>query len=51
MSGPGVELFPAPCLHADLAAASALAAPDQERAAAVIEVAFGESERFLDSEP
>src|SRR5215210_1349258 len=48
---PRVELFPAPCVHADLAAASALAAPNQEGAAALIEVAFGERERFLNAQP
>ena len=34
---PGVEFVPAPSVHADLAAAPALAAADQERAAALIE--------------
>jgi hypothetical protein len=27
---PGLELFPSPCVHADLPAAAALAAPDQQ---------------------
>ena len=27
---PGLELFPSPCVHADLATAPALAAPDQQ---------------------
>jgi hypothetical protein len=27
---PRLELFPSPCIHADLAAAAALAAPDQK---------------------
>jgi hypothetical protein len=47
----GLELFPSPCVHADLATAPALAAPDQQRATALIEIAFGESERFLDAQP
>ena len=34
----------------NLAAATALAAPDQERAAALIEVAFGKRERFVDAQ-
>jgi hypothetical protein len=45
------RVVPSPCVHADLAAAPALAAPDQERPAAVIEIAFGERERFLDAKP
>jgi hypothetical protein len=48
---PGPELFPAPCVHADLATAPALAAPDQERATALVEIAFGERERFLYAQP
>jgi hypothetical protein len=43
-------LFPAPRVHADLAAAPSLATPDEERPAALIEVAFRESERFLDAQ-
>jgi hypothetical protein len=35
-------------VHADLAAPAALAASDEQGAAAVIEVGFGEAERFLD---
>jgi hypothetical protein len=34
---------------ADLATASALAAPDQQRAHDLVEIAFGERERFLDA--
>jgi hypothetical protein len=45
------ELFPAPCVHTDLATAPALAATNQERATALIEIAFGKSERFLDAQP
>jgi hypothetical protein len=48
---PRLELLPAPCIHADLATAPALAASNQERATALIEIAFGESERFLDAQP
>jgi hypothetical protein len=44
-------LFPSPCVHPDLAAAPALAVSDEQRAAAVIEIAFGERERFLDAQP
>jgi hypothetical protein len=33
------------------AAAPALAAPDQQRAAALIEIALGERDRFLDAQP
>jgi hypothetical protein len=47
----GLEFVPSPCVHADLAAAPALAAPDQERAAALIEIALGQSERLLDPQP
>jgi hypothetical protein len=35
----------AQCPHADLAAAPTLAVPDQERPAALIEIALGQSER------
>ena len=48
---PGLELVPAPRVHSGLAPAPALAAPDQERAAALIEVAFGECERLLMRSP
>ena len=40
-----------PCIHADLAASSAFAASNEQRAAAVIEIGFGEAEGFLDAEP
>ena len=48
---PGRELLPGPVVHADLAAAAALAAPDQQRAAARIEVGLGERERLVDAQP
>src|SRR3954453_5946545 len=35
---PGFELFEAPVVHADFAAAAAFATPDQDRAAAAVEV-------------
>ena len=48
---PRLELLPAPRVHADLAAASALAAPDEQRAPAVIKVGFGKRKRLLDAQP
>jgi hypothetical protein len=48
---PRAQFLPRPRIHADLAAASALAAADEQRAAAVIEIGFGEAERLLDAEP
>ena len=48
---PGPEFFPSPRVHADLAAAPALAAPDQERAAALIEIALCQGERLVDPQP
>ena len=47
----GLELLPSPCVHADLAATPALTAPDQERAAALIEIALGQSQSLLDAQP
>jgi tRNA G46 methylase TrmB len=44
-----LELVPAPRVHADLAPSSAFAAPDEQRASAVVEIGFGEGERFLDA--
>src|SRR5215218_6040355 len=43
---PSLELFPGPCVHTDLATPAALAAPNQQRAAALIEISFGECESF-----
>src|SRR4051812_9820281 len=48
---PRLELSPAPVVHADLSALSALAAADEQRAASLIEVRLGERERFLDAQP
>ena len=45
---PGRELLPGPVVHADLAAAAALAAPHQQRAAARVKVGLGERERLAD---
>jgi hypothetical protein len=44
---PGRELLPGPVVHADLAAAAALAAPHQHGAATMIEVALGKRQRLL----
>ena len=46
-----LELFPGPVVHADLAAAAALAAADEHCAAAGVEVGLGERERFVDAQP
>jgi hypothetical protein len=46
---PGLQLFPAPGVHSDFAAASALAAMDKQRAAAVTQISFGARRRFLDA--
>ena len=48
---PWPQLGPAPCVHADLAAASALAATDQHCAAALIEISLSERERLVDTQP
>jgi hypothetical protein len=48
---PGLKLGPSPGVHADLAAASALAATDPHGAPALIEVSLGKSEGFLDAQP
>ncbi|MBD0282450.1 MAG: hypothetical protein ICV69_09710 [Thermoleophilaceae bacterium] len=46
---PRAKLLPGPFVHADLAASSALAVADEQRAAAVIEIGFGETEGFMDA--
>jgi hypothetical protein len=46
---PRAKLLPGPFVHADLAASSALGVADEQCAAAVIEVGFGEAEGFLNS--
>ena len=48
---PGLELLPAPVVHADLSAPAALAAADQQRAAARVEVGLGERERLVMRSP
>lgn len=46
-----LELVPAPRVHTDLAATSALAATHEQRAAPIIEIGLGEGQRFLDPQP
>jgi hypothetical protein len=46
----GASCLPGPVVHADLAAAAALAAPHQQRAAARIQVGLGERERLVDAQ-
>jgi hypothetical protein len=48
---PRRELFPGPVVHADLAAAAALAAAHKQRSAARVEVGLGERERLVDAQP
>jgi hypothetical protein len=48
---PLVELFPGPVVHADFAAAAALAAADEHCAAAGVEVSLCERERFVNAQP
>jgi hypothetical protein len=48
---PLLELLPGPVVHADFAAAASLAAADEDRAAAGVEVCLGERERFADAQP
>src|SRR5829696_10387731 len=47
---PGRELFEGPVVHADLAAAAALAAAHQQRSAARVQVGLGERERLADTQ-
>jgi hypothetical protein len=47
---PGRELFEGPVVDADLAAAAALAAPYQQRAATRVQVGLGERERLADAQ-
>jgi hypothetical protein len=46
---PGAQVFSAPLVHAHLAPAAALAATNQERAAALVEVVLHERQRLLDA--
>jgi hypothetical protein len=48
---PLLKLFPGPVVHADFAAAAALAAADEDRAAAGVEVSLGERECLVDAQP
>jgi hypothetical protein len=48
---PGAQQLPAPLVHADLAPAAALAAPDQQRSAPLVEVVLGKRESLLDTSP
>ena len=50
-SSQGCSSSQAHVVHADLAAASALAAADEQRAAALIEIGLGERERLVDAQP
>jgi hypothetical protein len=45
------QLLPGPLVHADLAPAAALAAADEQRAAATVEVCLAERESLVDSQP
>ena len=47
---PLLQLLPGPVVHANLAATAALAAADEDRAAAGVEVSLGERERFVDTQ-
>jgi hypothetical protein len=46
-----LQFVAAPGVHADLAPAAALAAPDEQRAAALVKIGLGERERFLARSP
>src|SRR5256885_11254259 len=48
---PGVKLLPAPVVHADLATLVALAVTHEHRAAALVQIALGQRERFSDAQP
>jgi hypothetical protein len=45
-----LHLLPGAIVHADFAAAAALAAADEDCAAAAVEVSLGERERFVDEQ-
>ena len=45
---PRLKLLPGPVIHTDLAAAATLAASDQQRSAARVEVGLGEGKRLAD---
>jgi hypothetical protein len=45
---PGLELIPRPTIHADLSATATLAATNQDSAALLVQIGFGETERLAD---
>jgi hypothetical protein len=47
---PRLQVFPRPLVHADLAAAAALAAANEQRSATVVEVRLVERQRFMDAQ-
>jgi hypothetical protein len=47
---PRLKALPSPVIHADLAAATALAAAHQHRASPLVEVRFAERERLVDAQ-
>jgi hypothetical protein len=51
LAGPRSQLFPAPVVHADLAALAALAVTHEQRSATLVEVSLAEIERLSDAEP
>jgi hypothetical protein len=51
VSQPRLDCRPCPCVHADLPLAIVLAVPDQDRAATLIKISFGQRERLLDPQP
>ena len=48
---PGIETFPTPAVHPDLAALAAFPGADQQRAPVAVKVGLGQSERFADPQP
>jgi hypothetical protein len=44
-------LLPAPLVHANLAAPTALAAPNKQRAASAVQVGLAKRQRLLDAQP
>jgi hypothetical protein len=48
---PGVELLPCPAVHPDFAALAAFPVPNEHGAAATVQVALLEGERFTDAQP
>jgi hypothetical protein len=48
---PGAQVLPAPGVHADLAAAAALAVADEHRARTGLEVVLGQGKRLVNAQP